>query len=176
MISRNEVIAIVAVLVVAGGAFGVTQYFRTGTLSGTENASSSPLTNPFGASALDSMTDTQPAGEAHTTASGLVIQDIVVGTGEEAKAGMLVTAHYTGLLDDGTVFDSSIPRGEPFQFMLGGGQVIKGWDEGIQGMKVGGKRVLTIPPDLGYGASGIGPIPPNATLHFEVELVGVEAQ
>lgn len=104
----------------------------------------------------------------------LQIEDIVVGDGEEATAGNTVTVHYTGWLTNGTKFDSSVDRGRPFQFPLGGGRVIAGWDQGVAGMKVGGKRKLTIPPELGYGARGAGGvIPPNATLVFEVELLGV---
>ena len=107
----------------------------------------------------------------------LIIKDIVVGTGAEAKNGNLVEVNYTGKLADGKVFDSSIPRGQPIPFTLGIGQVIPGWDQGILGMKVGGKRTLTIPPNLGYGANGYPPvIPPNATLYFDVELVSVKAQ
>ena len=110
-----------------------------------------------------------------TLPSGLQIGDIAVGTGDEAKAGNMVTVHYTGTLIDGTKFDSSLDRGTPFTFSLGVGQVIRGWDEGVSGMKVGGKRRLTIPPDLGYGSQGAGNvIPPNATLVFEVELLGVK--
>jgi FKBP-type peptidyl-prolyl cis-trans isomerase FkpA len=106
---------------------------------------------------------------------GLVIDDVKVGTGAEAKAGQTVTVHYTGWLTNGTKFDSSKDRNEPFTFHLGAGEVIKGWDEGVQGMKVGGVRMLTIPPSLGYGAQGAGGvIPPNATLKFEVELLGVK--
>jgi FKBP-type peptidyl-prolyl cis-trans isomerase FkpA len=115
---------------------------------------------------------------ATTTASGLIINDLVVGTGETAATGQQVSVHYTGWLlfggEKGKKFDSSKDRGDPFGFRLGGGQVIKGWDEGVQGMKIGGKRTLTIPPALGYGERGAGGvIPPNATLIFEVELLGL---
>ena len=107
-----------------------------------------------------------------TMPSGLIIDDVTVGSGDEASAGQRVTVHYTGWLTDGKKFDSSKDRDEPFVFPLGGGRVIRGWDEGVQGMKVGGTRKLTIPPDLGYGARGAGGvIPPNATLVFEVELL-----
>jgi FKBP-type peptidyl-prolyl cis-trans isomerase FkpA len=109
-----------------------------------------------------------------TTASGLQIEDIVEGAGAEAKSGRSVQVHYTGWLMSGTKFDSSKDRDQPFSFRLGGGQVIRGWDEGVEGMKVGGVRKLTIPPELGYGARGAGGvIPPGATLIFEVELLGV---
>ena len=109
-----------------------------------------------------------------TTPSGLTIEDVTVGSGAVAVAGQKVKVHYTGWLTNGTKFDSSKDRGDPFEFPLGGGRVIKGWDEGVQGMKVGGVRKLTIPSDLGYGARGAGGvIPPNATLVFEVELLGV---
>jgi FKBP-type peptidyl-prolyl cis-trans isomerase FkpA len=108
------------------------------------------------------------------TASGLQIEELVVGTGAAAASGQKVSVHYTGWLMNGTKFDSSKDRNVAFVFGLGRGQVIRGWDEGVQGMKVGGKRKLTIPPELGYGARGAGGvIPPNATLVFEVELLGV---
>ena len=116
-----------------------------------------------------------------TTPEGLKIDDVKVGDGPEAQAGQSVTVHYTGWLFDanapeqrGLKFDSSKDRDEPFEFDLGAGMVIRGWDEGVQGMKVGGKRILTISPELGYGARGAGGvIPPNATLVFEVDLLGV---
>ncbi|MBK6744146.1 MAG: FKBP-type peptidyl-prolyl cis-trans isomerase [Hydrogenophilales bacterium] len=108
-----------------------------------------------------------------TTASGLIIEELVVGQGETAQSGQRVSVHYTGWLTDGQKFDSSKDRNEPFDFPLGRGHVIAGWDEGVAGMQVGGRRKLTIPPHLGYGARGAGGvIPPNATLVLEVELVG----
>jgi FKBP-type peptidyl-prolyl cis-trans isomerase FkpA len=104
----------------------------------------------------------------------LKIEDLVVGDGAEAVAGKMVSVHYTGWLTDGKKFDSSVDRGQPFQFKLGASQVIQGWDKGVAGMKIGGKRKLTIPPEMGYGARGAGAvIPPNATLVFEVELLGI---
>jgi FKBP-type peptidyl-prolyl cis-trans isomerase len=105
----------------------------------------------------------------------LIIEELTVGTGAAATAGQHVTVHYTGWLTDGTKFDSSKDRGDPFDFPLGKGHVIKGWDEGVAGMQIGGKRKLTIPPAMGYGARGAGGvIPPNAVLVFEVELLKVE--
>src|SRR5512139_3071643 len=109
------------------------------------------------------------------TDSGLKIDDLVAGDGAEAKPGQMVTVHYTGLLTNGSKFDSSKDRNDPFRFNLGAGQVIRGWDEGVAGMKIGGKRKLILPPQLGYGARGAGGvIPPNATLVFEVELLDVK--
>ena len=104
----------------------------------------------------------------------VLINDTILGTGDIAVSGSRVVVHYTGSFTDGKVFDSSIPKGEPFQFVLGSGQVIKGWDEGIVGMRVGGKRTLSIPPELGYGPNDYGPIPGNSTLIFDVELLKVE--
>jgi len=110
---------------------------------------------------------------SRTTQSGLIISDLAIGEGDEAKSGQTVTVNYTGTLEDGTQFDTSIGRA-PFSFPLGAGRVIKGWDEGVAGMKIGGKRKLTIPPELGYGSRGAGNvIPANATLIFEVELLKV---
>jgi peptidylprolyl isomerase len=119
------------------------------------------------------------AQETTLTASGLKFTDVKVGSGAEAKPGKTVSVHYTGWLYNGGTkgkkFDSSRDRGEPFEFSLGGGQVIQGWDEGVAGMKVGGKRTLVIPPNLGYGQRGAGSaIPGGATLLFDVELVGVK--
>lgn len=116
-------------------------------------------------------------GKVHKLASGLQYEDLVVGSGKMAEPGMNVSVHYTGWLNDEakTKFDSSQDRAQPFQFQLGAGQVIQGWDEGVKGMRIGGKRKLTIPPDMGYGARGAsGIIPPNATLLFDVELLDVK--
>jgi FKBP-type peptidyl-prolyl cis-trans isomerase FkpA len=114
-------------------------------------------------------------GKAQTHPDGIKIEDLTVGTGAVAAPGTMVTVDYTGWLSDGTKFDSSHDRNDPFRFRLGAGEVIPGWDEGVKGMMVGGKRKLTIPPNLAYGPSGAGGvIPPNATLVFEVELHKVE--
>jgi FKBP-type peptidyl-prolyl cis-trans isomerase FkpA len=132
----------------------------------------------FSASQLSTAATTTTPLKAHktmTTESGLIYEDITTGTGATAQAGQMVSVHYTGWLTNGTKFDSSKDRNQPFNFSLGAGQVIRGWDEGVAGMQVGGKRKLTIPPQLGYGARGAGGvIPPNATLVFEVELLNVK--
>jgi FKBP-type peptidyl-prolyl cis-trans isomerase len=119
-------------------------------------------------------TSPEPSTAATGQADSLVVKDEVLGEGPAAKSGDVVTVDYTGWLTDGTKFDSSLDGNEPFTFVLGRQQVIAGWDQGVAGMKVGGKRKLTIPPDLGYGAQGAGGvIPPNATLVFEVELLQI---
>lgn len=133
------------------------------------------LSNPFSPHGADAMASTG------TTTKELVMTDVSVGSGAEAVPHKTVTVHYTGWLQDlskpdhhGTQFDSSRTNGEPFEFVLGAGMVIKGWDQGVAGMKVGGKRTLVIPPDMGYGARGVpGVIPPDSTLIFDVELLGV---
>jgi FKBP-type peptidyl-prolyl cis-trans isomerase len=147
--------------------------------SSTASSSTESTTAPSSASASDAAPSGGPtpvADTAFTTSqNGLKIYDFTTGDGAEATEGDRVTVHYTGwLASDSTKFDSSRDRGEPFQFNLGAGEVIQGWDQGVQGMSVGGTRQLVIPPDLGYGARGAGgAIPPNATLIFEVELLEV---
>ncbi len=148
----------------------------------TEQAADLPIASATSAaSAAPSATapTVKPAASAPPPAeidpnAKLVVKDEVVGKGAVAKAGDEVEVHYTGTLTDGTKFDSSRDRKETFKFPLGGGRVIKGWDEGVAGMKVGGKRKLTIPPNLGYGSRNMGKIPPNSTLLFDVELIAVK--
>jgi peptidylprolyl isomerase len=119
--------------------------------------------------------NSSPASDYVTTASGLKYKDIVEGTGASPTIGKSVTVHYTGTLTDGSKFDSSRDRNQPFSFPIGAGRVIKGWDEGVATMKIGGRRELVIPPELGYGARGAGGvIPPNATLIFDVELLSAD--
>ncbi|MEZ4237991.1 MAG: FKBP-type peptidyl-prolyl cis-trans isomerase [Myxococcota bacterium] len=110
----------------------------------------------------------------HATEAGVQVQDVAPGDGDEVVPGATLEVHYTGMLEDGTVFDTSKDRGRTFSFRVGQHQVIKGWEDGLIGMRVGGTRRLVIPPDLGYGKRGAGPIPPDATLYFEVELLGLE--
>jgi FKBP-type peptidyl-prolyl cis-trans isomerase len=113
--------------------------------------------------------------EKQTMSNGLAVEDVKIGDGQEVEKFNIVTVNYTGLLEDGTKFDSSLnPGRSPFRFTVGAGQVIKGWDEGLMGMKIGGKRKLTIPPELGYGSRDNGPIPANSTLIFEIDLLGIE--
>ncbi|NDD90645.1 FKBP-type peptidyl-prolyl cis-trans isomerase [bacterium] len=139
------------------------------TKKSTETATTASTT----ASATTASTAAAP--DANKAASDLKVEELKEGTGAVAANGMAVSVHYTGTLVDGKKFDSSLDRGQPFTFTLGAGQVIKGWDLGVAGMKVGGKRKLTIPPQLGYGEAGAGGvIPPNATLIFEVELLEVK--
>ncbi len=159
---------IIAILLLALGAI---LYFAVISKSG-----STPIkTDVGGKSAPISDKSANSASTVKTMENGLKIEDIKIGSGTEAKAGNNVTVNYLGTLLNGTKFDSSYDRGQPFSFLLGGRQVIPGWDEGLLGMKVGGKRKLTIPPALAYGERGVpGAIPENSTLVFEVELLGVK--
>jgi FKBP-type peptidyl-prolyl cis-trans isomerase len=146
---------------------------QSGSASSATPSSSTPAAAgaPTGA-AVGSAT---AGGGMHKLANGLQYEDMVVGSGTMAEFGMSVSVHYSGWLTDGTPFDSSVERGQPYKFQLGGHQVIDGWDEGIKGMRIGGKRKLTIPPALAYGESGRPPqIPPKATLIFDVELLDVK--
>src|SRR3989344_8531747 len=125
-----------------------------------------PLMNLFNLSAGDL--------GVQTPKTGLVVEEVVVGTGPLAEPGYTLSVHYVGTLEDGKVFDSSLDRNAPINFTLGVGQVIRGWDEGLSGMRVGGKRVLTISPEYAYGDQGVGSIPPNSTLIFQVELLDAQ--
>ena len=151
--------------------FGASAVFVL-TLTGCALSETKPEAAP--AAAKTSAEAPVDMSKAVTTKSGLKYVDIRVGTGAMPKNGQVVTVHYTGRLADGTKFDSSVDRGQPFSFVIGTGQVIKGWDEGVATMRVGGKRRLIIPPQLGYGERGFSNIiPPNSELHFDVELLDV---
>jgi len=158
---------IIGALVIAGIAYLISQNTVT-----TSPAPATPPATPAAEFTPPAPVSVDADGTA-TMASGLKYKDIVEGTGESPKPGKLVTVHYTGTFPDGEKFDSSVDKGPPYKFVIGSGRVIKGWDEGIMTMKVGGKRKLIVPPDLAYGANGRDGIPPNATLLFEVELLGV---
>ena len=142
------------------------------------SAAEAPVATPAADAAATSETAAAAApaaaGNEVTLPGGTKYVDEQVGSGAEARPGQRVIVHYTGTLTDGTKFDSSRDRNDPFEFALGGGEVIKGWDAGVAGMKVGGRRKLTVPPDQGYGDRPTGPIPPNSTLLFDVELLGIK--
>ncbi|MBC7542450.1 MAG: FKBP-type peptidyl-prolyl cis-trans isomerase [Candidatus Sericytochromatia bacterium] len=143
-------------------------------LGGCNQGTQATLTPISGAAGSQSSDVTTLPANAQTTPSGLKYGDFVVGTGASPRTGQVCTVHYSGWLTNGKKFDSSVDSGRPFSFPLGQGRVIKGWDEGVASMHVGGKRKLVIPAPLGYGAGGSPPdIPPNATLVFEVELLGI---
>lgn len=184
LISFGVMLACVVVLIVAQvtnrGEAIAANLPTTERSSEVANASATPAApliaqaTPSSTNAADLMSQSQENDNVVTTPSGLKYVDLKEGTGETPTAGQTVTVHYTGTLEDGTKFDSSRDRNRPFSFRLGVGQVIKGWDEGLSTMKVGGQRQLIIPPELGYGARGAGGvIPPNATLLFDVELLEV---
>ena len=158
----------------SGTSAGMSGSASTSGASGSGSSSASAGSSAGVMSATAKSDTPAAAGPEVTTPSGLKYQDLVIGTGAEATPGRTVRVHYTGWLTDGTKIDSSVDRGQPIEFPLGTPDIIRGWNEGLTGMKVGGKRHLTIPPDLGYGAAGRAPkVPPNATLVFDVELVGV---
>ena len=169
--------SLVAALLIALAAAGCNQSQTESTSSTSSSATSTTESStPAPAAATTPPATSGSSAQEVTMPSGLKYQDLTVGSGTEAVAGKKVSVHYTGWLQsDNTKFDSSVDRGQPFEFQLGAGQVIRGWDEGVAGMKVGGKRKLIIPSELGYGSTGTpgGPIPPNATLVFDVELLGV---
>lgn len=162
------------ILIVAIGVTGWALFLKGGEEANMDilNATESPMAEG------ETMTDDKTnEAETVTLENGLQYQDLVVGTGDTVAAGQVAEVHYTGWLTDGTKFDSSVDRGETFKFPVGAGMVIQGWDIGVQGMKIGGKRKLTIPAALGYGDRGAGNvIPPGATLVFEVELIGIAQQ
>lgn len=155
--TRSFLMAIILCLI----ALGIFVYFIFGL---NQSTSDNPTPTPTPALAMT----------AETNPADLKVEDIIIGTGQEVIPGDTVVIHYAGTLPDGTKFDNSYDRGEPYETQIGVGSVIKGWDLGVVGMKVGGKRKLTIPPSLGYGEMGSGQIPPNATLIFELELVDIK--
>jgi len=173
LVKNTFIYVIVLVLVAIAVWFFVNKAKTASKVSDTDS-----LLNSQGVTATPIASVTKSEGEWLKLESGLEIQDVIVGSGQEAKDGDIVVAHYLGTLVNGKKFDSSYDRGQPFSFILGGGMVIKGWDLGVLGMKVGGKRKLVIPPDLGYGKRGAGggAIPADATLFFEIELVGIQKQ
>lgn len=182
--SKTLVPALIVLVVVVAGILGI--FFLSN--QKTQNANNInlvptiyPTSTPEPIASTSAIISESPAaspaanmGNLITTADGLQIQDLTVGTGQEVKSGDTVTVNYLGTLTNGTKFDSSYDRNQPFTTQIGVGQVIKGWDEGIVGMKVGGKRKLIVPPSLGYGSQNLGSIPPNSTLIFEVELLSIK--
>ena len=181
MIKPVHGLVVVALIAMAGCQESSTSGTST---SGTTTTTTTTTTPPSTATTTPTTTTTTPMTSATGDASGvkevsmpdgLKYQDLTVGNGTLAESGSTVSVHYTGWLTNGTKFDSSVDRGQPFSFKIDGHQVIAGWDEGVKGMRVGGKRKLTIPPALGYGEQGAGGvIPPNATLVFDVELLNVQ--
>ena len=161
----GEVIAVVVCVLVVGG------FFVSGLLIPSLSKKTSEAAQVQGAASVTTSTNNE---SATMPINNLLVEDTKFGTGKEAVAGATVTVHYVGTLTDGTKFDSSRDHGTPFSFVLGRGDVIAGWDQGLLGMKVGGIRNLAIPPALAYGSQQIGPIPPNSTLLFEVELLDVK--
>ena len=179
--SKNIVPIIIVFVVVLTGTLGV--YFVLNqnnqaalnlNLNPTPQPQSQPTTAIITGTEVRTSSSAANMNDFQTTQTGLKIKDIVLGTGKEVKSGDTVTVNYLGTLENGTKFDSSYDRKTPFTTQIGVGQVIKGWDEGIVGIKVGGKRMLIIPPNLGYGEQAAGSIPPNSTLIFEVEVLDIK--
>lgn len=168
---------LIVLVVIAVGGIGVYLLLNQKSTTQTDlNLSSNPTPTSAIINSQNSnkeSTSSSNMNNFQTLPNGLKIQDEVVGNGQEVKSGDTVTVNYIGTLENGTKFDSSYDRNQPFTTQIGVGQVIKGWDEGIVGMKEGGKRKLIIPADLGYGSQGVGSIPPNSTLIFEIELLSV---
>ena len=172
------VVVLVLALVVCGCKAQQPETATSPTETVAPEAESAVSESPGAAKEVDPVDAARKLGtptenEVVTMDSGLEYIDVTVGEGAEANAGQTVSVHYTGWLVNGSKFDSSVDRGQPFEFPLGAGSVIKGWDEGVAGMKIGGVRKLIIPADMGYGSRGAGPIPPDSTLIFEVELPGI---
>jgi peptidylprolyl isomerase len=169
MFKRASALALAAAVLTAGCAASKKE-------SSSSSSSTSTTAKVTPAPAADAAAGAPAAAGAHVhkLASGLQYEDVVVGSGKMAELGMNVSVHYTGTLTDGMKFDSSRDRGQPLRFQIGAGSMIKGMEEGVTGMRIGGKRKLTIPPDMAYGAAGRPGIPPNATLLFDVELIDVQ--
>lgn len=175
--SKNIIPIVIVFVVVLVGMLGIYLVLNQNKQS-TSDLNLNPTPQPTAAIITGIEVSPSPSvinmNDFQATQSGLKLKDNIVGTGKEVKSGDTVTVNYLGTLENGTKFDSSYDRKTPFTTQIGVGQVIKGWDEGIIGMKVGGKRTLIIPPDLGYGNQAAGSIPPNSTLIFEVELLGAK--
>jgi FKBP-type peptidyl-prolyl cis-trans isomerase len=163
-----------ALAAVACAAIVVSGCYSNDYSSSSTSSSAGAASGTTAAAKVDSMAPSAAKAKVHKLASGLQYEDLVIGDGKMAEPGLTAVVHYTGWLTDGTKFDSSYDRGAPLTFEIGAGRMIGGFDEGVRGMRAGGKRKLTIPPDLGYGAQGSGPVPPNATMVFEVTLLGVK--
>jgi len=175
-LSKNEAVGLLAAIIVLGITFVGTRFnpFIPNTPVDADVASVTVELPDVQTQPDAAYNALKGAMDSRGTVTKLITEDTRVGTGTIAKVGDTVSVHYTGMLQDGTQFDSSYTRGVPYTFVLGTGKVIKGWDEGILGMKVGGQRVVVIPSDLGYGNRQVGPIAPNSTLIFSLELVSAE--
>ncbi len=173
--NTKTIFAITLIIIFFGGAAFVF-YRKSNNIHDTANVGLNPSLSATPLPTPTPTTSTPESNKIIQMENGLKIQDLKVGTGSEAKSGDTISVNYTGSLENGTVFDASAKHGGPATFQIGVGQLIKGWDIGIPGMKVGGKRKLTVPPSLGYGSQNIGngAIPPNSTLIFEVELLAVQ--